>query len=422
MKWRLKSSAKSQFSTQRATRLLLYTKKILDQYNLKYWLDSGTLLSIYQNEILVSQNGNMTIGIYRNNLEKIISLKRSFFPWYKMRLKYDHSGYKWIDGNITKVCLEPMFVGKKKKFGLELIIKFTVGDYTRWTDGFSCKQVLSKFYTKVEMISSYEVSFPIPGYIEEYLGFRFRDWQEGLIGWDSNSHDGAIIDKNSMFSLARKTRKSKHQLYRKDIRLEGKKLNVMKSLLSDTVDIFDRQGINYWLDCGTLLGIIRDNKLIPWDHDADIAISSKDSSQVLQALKMLPAKYRVSLRRDYTGRLPGTLRVIRIKLLKYKPLRLLRYREIHLDIYVKYKFKNYYYWIEMKTPKRIGAEYHDHLDHINWNNRKWAIPSKVEQYLTKRYGEWREPQESYDPSLDDLAIYEELQYKPKSEGLFSDNY
>ena len=414
----MKTSNKNFFSAKRANRLLLYTKNILEQHNIKYWVDSETLLGIYRDQALSSQNKYMTLGIYYDSLEKITSLKKLFFPWYKMILKYDHSGYKWIEGDITKVRLEPVFFRNKKKFGLELILKFSIGDYTRWIDGFSCKQVPSKYYNEVELLSYTDIFFPIPRYTKEYLNIRYGNWQKVITGWDSNSHDGAIINKKIMFNLSRKTRKTKPNRFRKEINLEGKNLEIIKSLLADTINLFEKHGITYWLDCGTLLGIIRDNDLLPWDHDADISISSKDVKQVLKILKRLPAKYRISLRRDYTGRLPGTLRIIRIKFIKNKPLRLLRYRELHLDILVKYKFGDYYYWIDTRTPKRVQANYHDRLDYILWNNKKYAIPSNVEQYLAVRFGNWRKPQESFDPSVDDLAIYEEIQYKPKTEGIF----
>lgn len=40
----------------------------------------------------------------------------------------------------------------------------------------------------------------------------------------------------------------------------------------EVIEILKLNKINYWLCHGTLLGIIRDNNLIPWDHDVDIAV------------------------------------------------------------------------------------------------------------------------------------------------------
>ena len=40
------------------------------------------------------------------------------------------------------------------------------------------------------------------------------------------------------------------------------------------INIFNSNNIPYWVSAGTLLGIVRDNKLIEWDHDIDIAVWS----------------------------------------------------------------------------------------------------------------------------------------------------
>ena len=44
----------------------------------------------------------------------------------------------------------------------------------------------------------------------------------------------------------------------------------------ETINILNSNNINYWICHGTLLGIIRDGKLIEWDHDIDIAIWSDE--------------------------------------------------------------------------------------------------------------------------------------------------
>lgn len=38
-----------------------------------------------------------------------------------------------------------------------------------------------------------------------------------------------------------------------------------------TIEILNNNKIDYWICHGTLLGIVRDNKLIHWDNDIDIA-------------------------------------------------------------------------------------------------------------------------------------------------------
>ena len=44
----------------------------------------------------------------------------------------------------------------------------------------------------------------------------------------------------------------------------------------ETIEILESNKILYWLCHGTLLGIIRDKKLIPWDDDIDIAVFKSD--------------------------------------------------------------------------------------------------------------------------------------------------
>ena len=42
------------------------------------------------------------------------------------------------------------------------------------------------------------------------------------------------------------------------------------------ISIFNKMRINYWICQGTLLGIIRDRSLIPWDPDIDLGVINND--------------------------------------------------------------------------------------------------------------------------------------------------
>lgn len=43
-------------------------------------------------------------------------------------------------------------------------------------------------------------------------------------------------------------------------------------IFKTTINILNKNNINYWVCHGTLLGIIRDNKLLSWDSDIDFAV------------------------------------------------------------------------------------------------------------------------------------------------------
>ena len=49
-----------------------------------------------------------------------------------------------------------------------------------------------------------------------------------------------------------------------------------QELLNFAINVCDKYGLDYWLDCGTLLGATRHDGFIPWDDDVDIAMIRKD--------------------------------------------------------------------------------------------------------------------------------------------------
>lgn len=62
------------------------------------------------------------------------------------------------------------------------------------------------------------------------------------------------------------------------------KIETVVENLREIKDIFDIIGINYWLDTGTLLGAVRDGKIIEWDNDVDLgAWYDDDIKQIISA-------------------------------------------------------------------------------------------------------------------------------------------
>ncbi|MBN2782222.1 MAG: LicD family protein, partial [Campylobacterales bacterium] len=49
-------------------------------------------------------------------------------------------------------------------------------------------------------------------------------------------------------------------------------LAISESLMFDIAQLFNENNINYHIDHGTLLGLIRDSQILPWDIDIDFAI------------------------------------------------------------------------------------------------------------------------------------------------------
>jgi len=73
----------------------------------------------------------------------------------------------------------------------------------------------------------------------------------------------------------------------KEIQLTGKNAKIAYDMLRDVTKILKENNITYWLDFGTLLGAVRENRLLPWDNDLDISIREKDSQKLREILPQI---------------------------------------------------------------------------------------------------------------------------------------
>ena len=68
--------------------------------------------------------------------------------------------------------------------------------------------------------------------------------------------------------------------YKKTVDMERR-----KKLLVDTKEIFDENGIKFFPVCGTLLGFIRRESIIPWDPDIDLNVWYYDYEKIVSLKK-----------------------------------------------------------------------------------------------------------------------------------------
>ncbi|GEM_PF-5621270 len=68
-------------------------------------------------------------------------------------------------------------------------------------------------------------------------------------------------------------------------------------MLRDVTTELEKSHIPYWLEGGTLQGIIREQRLLPWDNDMDISMCITHRAKLLIiALKLMLKGYRLSFR------------------------------------------------------------------------------------------------------------------------------
>lgn len=141
---------------------------------------------------------------------------------------------------------------------------------------------------------------------------------------------------------------------------KNNKLGIMNYLLGKVVDIIDENNIPYYLDCGTLLGCIRENELMENDTDIDVTIHLSNWDK----LKSIDFK-KYGLERTRT--LEGFPKKEDGNMISVKT----EYSNFYCDIYTNPAFPQ--------------------LDKKILNGKSYNIPLNSELYLTQLYGNWKIP-------------------------------
>ncbi|WP_181938141.1 MULTISPECIES: LicD family protein [unclassified Arenibacter] len=176
-------------------------------------------------------------------------------------------------------------------------------------------------------------------------------------------------------------------------------------MLKNIAAILDQCKIDYWLEGGTLLGIIRENRLLPWDNDIDISINH-DQLDKLDSLYsgLKKAGYRVRTRRfgntnNYFTK--GAVRMIKIREKRFFGL---MKGSVCLDIFIKYQFKEDSYWEINHITKSVPSKFYLTFKDIKFNDFDYKIPALTDEYLTYRYGDWQKQVKNWNTFKDDNAI------------------
>lgn len=191
-------------------------------------------------------------------------------------------------------------------------------------------------------------------------------------------------------------------------KLTGENLTAALKMLHDVTTILEARCIPYCLDGGTLLGIMRENRLLPWDNDLDLFVPAKEFKRVKAAMwKFRQKGYWSTVRKFRVDKPPcrtGAPRVVKVKTRKM----LFFAGAINLDIFIKYKKGDKYYWIaggrNKNVQKSIPAKYYEQLTQIEFENKLYWIPENYDEYLTLRFGDWKVPVKKWNNLEDDQAI------------------
>ncbi len=190
------------------------------------------------------------------------------------------------------------------------------------------------------------------------------------------------------------------------IQLTGKYARLGEKALRDVVEILEAENIPYVLEGGTLLGIVRENRLLPWDNDLDLTITRPYTNKLLGARwKFWLKGYRTRVRKiknDSEHFKKGDARILKIQTTRF-----FFFKDVSLmDIFIKDLTGDRYYWTvsEKNVLKSAPRKYYEKFTTFSFNDKLYSIPAEYDAYLQSRYGDWKTPKQTWDFTKDDLSI------------------
>lgn len=169
--------------------------------------------------------------------------------------------------------------------------------------------------------------------------------------------------------------------------------------------------IRYYVDAGTLLGIVRDGDLIPWDDDLDIALHAPDVSLFESQLPTLLDAIKTTFGEQYTahtymtksgfGAVPaGAIRSF--KLVPINPKSTMSM----IDIFVKYIDGNDMDYCLASRGIRMPSIHFNSFDDFVFKQQHIKLPHQHEAYLLAHYGDWQTPKPDWSLSeLDNSTLF-----------------
>ncbi|MCG3652189.1 LicD family protein [Aliarcobacter butzleri] len=199
------------------------------------------------------------------------------------------------------------------------------------------------------------------------------------------------LDKNKIRRLY--VNESKVQFYSKE------KVEKSEYFMFEICKLLEENHISYYIDHGTLLGIIRDEALIPWDKDIDLAVLIEDKEKIETMLKSYlnnfihplcktnKWKYKIEKEEIIVEGIKETL-FIELQIFNDS---IFKEDEVALDLMFRYKRDSIIYWgvcgKYLKAPINICFP----TSQIVYKNHSINVPNDKIAYLSNLYGDWQKP-------------------------------
>ena len=190
--------------------------------------------------------------------------------------------------------------------------------------------------------------------------------------------------------------------------------DLARDLLALFDDLFRAAAIPYFVDHGTLLGLLRDGDLLPWDDDLDLSVPESFLPATLDVLRDVRPRLPRAAELDWaaetvvdsdTGRIQGVV---------------LCYPETNPPGLRKFAASVWFMFPEGDGIRQYinlaPARFFEGHDLLAFRGRPYPIPLDAEQYLEVHYGDWRTPVQ--DMSLEEIRNYRPPPPRVRREVLF----
>lgn len=192
------------------------------------------------------------------------------------------------------------------------------------------------------------------------------------------------------------------------VRIEKNDLTIWHKIqiefFKELCDLFEKFEVNYWVDGGTLLGLIRDGELIPHDSDQDVCMKIEDyGKNVIEMFDYINSNSRYDFKEmrslhEYfksgfnNGKIFVPNKHYKI-LLKERFISGRFEKKIYCDFIVLFPFKDFHFYKQnSEYVWRYKSEYFEKIVTKRFYDRNVKIPSKYNEYLDMIYNySWREP-------------------------------
>lgn len=224
-------------------------------------------------------------------------------------------------------------------------------------------RVLSRHARRLRVISKYHPE------LNEHLSKgaqRAGDYSRAIKLWRQNLEK--VVSSQSRTGLIQKTAETKRFTRAK-----------AEQALMDIKQALDRAGIEFFLISGTLLGLVREGKLLEHDQDIDIGLWEEVDPVALKKALLAHGCFHL-LPEDY----PGCLRAKHLQ-------------GIAIDLFTHYRTPRSYWHGGGKV------RWHNQpfsLQQMNILNQMFNVPASAEIYLQENYGDWQQEKKGFDSTLD----------------------